>query len=93
VRPFQDPIQALFLMPPGRRARDVFVAGRQVVRDARLTGVDEDALGADLQAIFDKLRGAYPERDPGGSPWPTMFPSTFPSRGIAVGHQLQREGN
>ena len=93
VRPFHDPIQALFLMPPGRRARDVFVAGRQVVRDARLTGVDEDALGADLQAIFDKLRGAYPERDPDGSPWPTMFPSTFPSRGIAVGHQLQREGN
>ncbi len=88
VRPVHDPVQALFLMPPGRRARDVFVAGRQVVRDARLIDVDEEALAADLQTIFDKLRATYPERDPDGSSWPRMFPSTFPSREIAVGRQV-----
>jgi len=88
VKPVHDPVQALFLMPPGRRARDVFVAGRRVVRDARVIDVDEEALGADLQAIFTKLRAAYPERHPGGSPWSEMFPSTFPSRTFAMGQQL-----
>jgi cytosine/adenosine deaminase-related metal-dependent hydrolase len=88
VKPVHDPVQALFLMPPGRRARDVFVAGRQVVRDARLINVDEEALGADLQTIFNKLRAAYPERHPDGSPWPEMFPSTFPMREFAMGQQL-----
>jgi hypothetical protein len=53
-----------------------------------LIDVDEEALAADLQTIFDKLRATYPERDPDGSSWPRMFPSTFPSREIAVGRQV-----
>ena len=88
VKPVHDPIQALFLMPPGRRARDVFVAGRQVVRDSRVLDVDEEALGADLQTIFTKLRAAYPERHPDGAHWSEMFPSTFPSRAFTTGQQL-----
>jgi cytosine/adenosine deaminase-related metal-dependent hydrolase len=88
AKPVHDPVQALFLMPPGRRARDVFVAGRQVVRDAGLIDIDEEALGADLQTIFDKLRAAYPERHPDGDPWSEMFPSTFPLRAFAMGQQL-----
>ncbi|MFT4229799.1 MAG: amidohydrolase family protein [Microbacterium sp.] len=45
-----DPVAGLLWAAPGRRPRDVVVAGRVVVRDHRLVGADEAALVERLRA-------------------------------------------
>ena len=82
AQPVHDPVQSLFLMPPGRRAREVFVAGRQVVRDFKVVSVDESVLALDLQSAFETLRRAYGERDRQGRDWSSLFPSTFPIHAV-----------
>jgi cytosine/adenosine deaminase-related metal-dependent hydrolase len=78
VQPVHDPVQALFLMPPGRRAREVWVAGRRVVENFRLVAGDEHEIAAAGPPIFDKLREAYAERSPDGADWRSLFPPSFP---------------
>ena len=57
--PMHDLISNLVFSANGSHVRDVFVAGRQVVRDRLLTGFDEAALLADINAkalrIADQL--------------------------------------
>lgn len=77
VQPVHDPVQALFLMPPGRRAREVWVAGRRVVADFRLVRGDEQRIAAAVPPIFDKLREAYAERSADGADWRSLFPPSF----------------
>lgn len=79
VQPVHDAIEALFLMPPGR-ATHVWVAGRQVVRDCRLVGIDEAELAGAVQEIFEGLRASFSERNRSALPWPDLFPSSFPVR-------------
>lgn len=45
-----DPVAGLLWASPGRRPRDVVVAGRPVVLEGRLVGADEDALVRGLRA-------------------------------------------
>jgi cytosine/adenosine deaminase-related metal-dependent hydrolase len=45
-----DPVAGLLWASPGRRPRDVAVAGRVVVRDGALTTADERALAEALRA-------------------------------------------
>ncbi|MEP9374780.1 chlorohydrolase family protein [Mesorhizobium sp. KR1-2] len=80
IQPVHDPVEALFLMPPGLRARHVWIAGRRVVSDGKIAGVDEARFAADMQAIFEQLRESYEERHQEGHSWPTLFPSAFPVR-------------
>ena len=80
LQPVHDPIEALFLMPPGVRVRHLWVAGRRVVTDGKVDGIDETGLAAAMQAIFEQLRESYEERHQGGSPWQTLFPNAFPVR-------------
>lgn len=58
-----DPIRTLVLAGTGRDAHFSMVAGRVVMRDGAIPGVDVGALRAEGQRIFEKLRAAYPERD------------------------------
>jgi cytosine/adenosine deaminase-related metal-dependent hydrolase len=78
AQPIHDPLEALFLMPPSRRARQVWVAGRRVVKDGAVVGLDERAAAHALQASFEKLRASYAERHWKGQGWRTLFPPTFP---------------
>ncbi|MCU0899212.1 MAG: chlorohydrolase family protein [Cypionkella sp.] len=78
VQPVHDPVEALFLMPPGLRPRHVWVAGRQVVRDAQVVGIDEQAIASAMQAIFVVLRDSFATRHPQGLGWPALFPPSFP---------------
>ena len=59
AQPVHDPIEALFLMPPGRRAQHVWVAGRHVVRHGKVVGIDEPKLSAAMQSIFEELRESF----------------------------------
>ncbi|WP_241988977.1 chlorohydrolase family protein [Leucobacter luti] len=77
-----DPIRTLTLAGTGRDAHFSMVAGRVVLRDGALPGVDAAALRAAGQRVFEKLRAAYPERDAlapaGGSTEAELFPPVFP---------------
>lgn len=77
-----DPVRTLVLAGTARDARFSMVAGRVVMRDGRIPGVDEEALRAEGQRVFEKLRAAYPERDalagPAGSREAELFPPVFP---------------
>ena len=57
-----DPVAGLLWASPGRRPRDVAVAGRVVVRDGALTAADEHALAAGLRSLLATRRGAAGRR-------------------------------
>lgn len=77
-----DPIRTLTLAGTGRDAVFSMVEGRVVMRDGRIPGLDQRALRAEGQRIFEKLRAAYAERDalagPEGSSEAQLFPPVFP---------------
>lgn len=77
-----DPIRTLTLAGTGRDVVFSMVAGRVVMRDGRIPGLDQRALRAEGQRIFEKLRAAYAERDalagPEGSSEAQLFPPVFP---------------
>ena len=79
VQPIHDPVETLFLMPPGVRPRHVWVAGRRVVCHARVVGADEPAIAAAMQAIFDLLRDSFASRHPQGLGATVLFPPSFPA--------------
>lgn len=74
----EDPWRTLVFNGSGRDVLHTVVAGRTVVRDGALPGVDLARLRSDAQAVFDSMRAAYPERDRGGRDLPDLFPATFP---------------
>lgn len=76
AQPVHDPIEALFLMPPGR-AKHVWVAGRRVVQDSAVAGVDERSLAQSMQEVFKILRKSFSERHRRGHAWQDLFPPPF----------------
>lgn len=73
-----DPLRTLVLNGSARNATFSMVAGRTVMRDGEIEGIDLAALRANAQAVFDKLREGYALRDPQGRPAADIFPPTFP---------------
>lgn len=73
-----DPVRTLLLNGSARNATCSVVNGRPVLVDGRLPGVDTDELGRRAQALFDKMRAAYGERDVHGRGADVLFPPTFP---------------
>lgn len=64
-------------------ARDAvltMVAGKVVMRDGAIPGVDLPALRRAGQELFDLMRAAYPERDHRRRPVDQLFPPVFPRR-------------
>jgi cytosine/adenosine deaminase-related metal-dependent hydrolase len=73
-----DPIQTLLIGGAGRDCRDVFVAGRHVVRNGALPGFDLAAGHARAQAQFDGLVAKYPERTWKHPPLDAIFRPSYP---------------
>ncbi|MEV6103750.1 chlorohydrolase family protein [Streptomyces sp. NPDC051940] len=73
-----DPVRTLLLNGTARQAAHSVVAGRRVLVDGRIPGVDTDALRRRAQALFGKMRTAYGERDVQGRGADELFPPTFP---------------
>ncbi|NGN65065.1 amidohydrolase family protein [Streptomyces sp. A7024] len=73
-----DPVRTFLLNGTARQASHSVVAGRPVLTDGRLPGVDLGALRARAQGLFDKMRAAYGERDTRGRSADELFPPTFP---------------
>lgn len=73
-----DPIQTLLLNGSGRDVADVMIAGRFVMRDGVIPGVDalEDQRRA--QAQFDRMVAQYPDRTLFHPPLDQIFPPSYP---------------
>lgn len=72
-----DPIQTLMLNASGREVRTVVVAGRVVMRDGEIPGVDQSADRARAQAQFDRLVAQYPRRTYRHPPVEEIFPPSY----------------
>lgn len=75
--PIDDPIRTLLMNAGGADVRTVIINGRTVMADGVIPGLDMAAFKARGQAYFDKLKGAYPERDYQQRPVEDLFPSSF----------------
>lgn len=64
-----DPLDLMFARASASHVREVVVAGRSVVRDGRVVGVDLPALEAELRARFRSQVGRYAGLD---SAWPSF---------------------
>ncbi|MFD7156604.1 chlorohydrolase family protein [Kribbella sp. NPDC059898] len=74
-----DPVRTLLLSGTARQLRHSVVAGRTVVRDGELSGVDTAAVRRRGQELFGKLKAAYSERDHRRRTADELFPPTFPA--------------
>jgi cytosine/adenosine deaminase-related metal-dependent hydrolase len=75
-----DPIQTLLIGVSGRDVRHVFVAGRMVVVDGAIPGLDMHTANVRAQAQFAGLISRYPERTVGHPPVDEIFASSYPVR-------------
>ena len=73
-----DPVQTLLVGGSGRDVRDVVVAGRLVVEDGAIPGLDFAAAHRRAQAQFDRLVAHYPERTFGHPPVESIFSTSYP---------------
>ena len=78
----EDPLRTLVLNGTARQVTDTFVAGRPVVVGGALPGVDLDALRAEGQRLFDRMREAYSERDVQRREADELFPPAYPRADI-----------
>lgn len=72
-----DPIRTLMMHATARDVRMTVVAGRTVMRDGEIPGVDLVELRRQAQELFAVMRDAYTERDFLGRPAAQLFPPTF----------------
>lgn len=77
----EDPLRTLVLNGSARNTIWSMVAGRVVVEDGALPGLDVAGLRRDAQGIFDTLRGGYEERDPLRRTLTELFTPTYPTGG------------
>ena len=90
VQPIFDPLEALFLMPPGRRARHVWVDGAQAVADFSPTSALPDDPAGEIETIFQKLLDSFEDRN-----WRGMASNAIhvPSRTSRRKNDLKSERN
>ncbi|NBE56664.1 chlorohydrolase family protein [Streptomyces boluensis] len=73
-----DPVRTFLLNGTARQATDSVVAGRPVLVDRGIPGVDLDDLHKRAQLLFERMREAYGERDELRRDADELFPPTFP---------------
>ncbi|MFI2738258.1 chlorohydrolase family protein [Streptomyces sp. NPDC018711] len=73
-----DPVRTFLLSGTARQATDSVVAGRPVLVDRGIPGVDLTALQERAQGLFEKMRAAYGERDILRRDADELFPPAFP---------------
>ena len=75
--PADDPIRTLLMNGHGGWVRDVFVAGRHVVRDGAIPGLDTERLRADAAAYFARYKAAFRAWDVRQGTVADLFPPSF----------------
>lgn len=72
-----DPLRTLVLNGTARDACLTMVAGRVVMRDGLIDGIDLEAVRTDTQLLFGKMRTAYSDRDHLRGAGSELFPPVF----------------
>jgi 8-oxoguanine deaminase len=75
--PIDDPIRTMLYNTNGSHVRTVVVDGRTVVENGAIPGLDVDAMRRRAQDWFERMKGAYAERDYLGRPTAELFPPSF----------------
>ena len=63
MQPARDPLRSFVYHAADRAVRDVFVDGKQVVADFRVTTMDQAGTGARLRAAQERMETLAPSRD------------------------------
>lgn len=84
MRPARDPLRSLVFGAADRAVRDVFVDGRQVVRDGKVTGIDLPHALERLDEAQHRMERATPSLDPRGRPSLRITPLSLPQADAAV---------
>jgi cytosine/adenosine deaminase-related metal-dependent hydrolase len=63
MQPARDPLRGFVYHAADRAVRDVFVDGRQVVADGRVTTLDPAAAGGRLRGAQERMEAMAPQRD------------------------------
>ncbi|MDI3404191.1 chlorohydrolase family protein [Streptomyces cavernicola] len=74
-----DPVRTFLLNGTARQATHSVVAGRPVLVDGSVPGVDLEDLRLRAQDLFTRMRAAYSERDILRRDSSELFPPTFPA--------------
>lgn len=75
--PIDDPLRNLILAGSSRDACLTMVAGRVVMRDGTIAGVDLEEVRHDSQRLFDKMRSAYAGRSYREVSTQELFPPVY----------------
>lgn len=73
----EDPLRTLILNGSARNVTDTYVAGRPVVVDGALPGVDLEEVRAEGQRLFEQMVAAYSERDYKRRDAAELFPPVY----------------
>lgn len=73
-----DPVRTFLLNGTARQATHSVVAGRPVMTDGRIPGIDLANLRRRAQSLFETMREGYAERDAHRRGADVLFPPTFP---------------
>ncbi|MBW3245823.1 amidohydrolase family protein [Epibacterium sp. DP7N7-1] len=76
-----DPIQTILLNGSGRDVSDVMIAGRFVMRNGAIPGVDDMVYHRKAQAQFDRMVAQYPDRTLFHPPVGEIFSTSYPTLG------------
>ena len=79
--PLIDPVKTMLLAGSGRDFTHAWIAGRAVMRDRVIPGVDITELRLKAQAQFAKLAKSHEARAPGRPPVEKLFTPSFPVAG------------
>jgi cytosine/adenosine deaminase-related metal-dependent hydrolase len=80
MMPAYDPLRSLIYVAADRAVSDVFVDGRQVVKDRRVLTIDHQRAAAEVAATQARVLPKVPERDRLGRPAEQVAPRTVPLR-------------
>ncbi len=79
--PFFDPLKNLMLAGRGTDCRASYIAGRCVMEDFAVRGVDAAALQAEVDRQFGRLMASHQDRAFGNPPLDRIFHPVFPWAG------------
>ncbi len=88
----EDPLRTLVTAGRPTDLALSVVAGRTVVENGQLPGVDLGAMRGRAQALFDRMRAAYSERDYHRRGPDELFPPVFPHAGEAATVRADTKG-
>ncbi|HZQ36079.1 MAG TPA: chlorohydrolase family protein [Dehalococcoidia bacterium] len=91
MTPLRDPVKNIVFNATSEDVAEVYVNGRQVVRDGRVAGADERRILAELQAAGERMWPRMAEFDWSGRGADELSPQTYaawpPSPGSSAGPQ------